>query len=72
MASPKAPCGHDGEYIIGNFVRCLTKGCDGVAKPKSVPFVAKTSSGNLTMIPDDFWDDEPTNPFYPMAPAWCP
>lgn len=27
----KAPCGHDGEPIIGTFVRCL-KGCDDVKK----------------------------------------
>jgi hypothetical protein len=23
----KAPCGHDGEYVIGQFIRC-SKGCD--------------------------------------------
>lgn len=26
----KAPCGHDGEPIIGAFVNCRTKGCDGL------------------------------------------
>ena len=32
----KAPCGHDGEYVIGTYVRCLTKGCDG--QPKRTHF----------------------------------
>jgi hypothetical protein len=27
----KAPCGHDGEHVIGQFVRCLT-GCDDVVE----------------------------------------
>lgn len=30
-----ADCGHQGEVVIGTFIRCLTKGCDGKAKPKS-------------------------------------
>lgn len=25
-----APCGHVGEHVIGNFIRCL-EGCDGEA-----------------------------------------
>ena len=24
----KAPCGHDGEHVVGTYVRCL-EGCDG-------------------------------------------
>lgn len=25
-----APCGHIGEFVVGQFVQCLTKGCDGL------------------------------------------
>ena len=24
-----APCGHAGEHVIGQYVRCLRRGCDG-------------------------------------------
>ena len=25
-----APCGHPGEHVVGQYIRCLTKGCDGL------------------------------------------
>ena len=27
----KAPCGHDGEHVVGRYVACLRTGCDGKA-----------------------------------------
>jgi hypothetical protein len=39
-----APCGHAGEVVIGTFIKCLTKGCDGVPKKPAAaaPTIAKT------------------------------
>lgn len=39
MTEHRAPCGHLGEPIVGTFVRCLTRGCDGLA-PQPDPLVA--------------------------------
>lgn len=45
-----APCGHPGEFLIGQYVRCLIPNCDGAAStgprcdrcssPKMEPFDA--------------------------------
>lgn len=29
-----APCGHDGEHVIGQFVTCSVRGCDGLPGKK--------------------------------------
>ncbi len=31
----KAPCGHKGEHVFGNFVVCL-EGCDSEAVPEEI------------------------------------
>lgn len=36
----KAPCGHDGEHVVGQYVRCDVAGCDGVPEhvdPEATP-----------------------------------
>lgn len=49
----KAPCGHDGEPVIGTFVNCRTPGCDGLprdfadeepTKPGACPKCRSTNS----------------------------
>lgn len=32
----KAPCGHEGEHVLGNYVRCAS-GCDEDAIPLALP-----------------------------------
>jgi hypothetical protein len=64
----KAPCGHEGEHIIGTYVRCL-KGCDAVKRQtfdvqqRPIPSPDPLDFSDLF----DDWDNDKT-PVY----RWCP
>lgn len=61
-----APCGHEGEHVIGNYVRCLS-GCDDKKPPKPMYIVSddvwnwSPLSRAIVRCPKCGKDDNPTN-----------
>ena len=40
-----APCGHEGEYVFGDYIRCLTPECDGKAPAEPATYTYYNPSG---------------------------
>jgi hypothetical protein len=65
-----APCGHDGEHVVGNYIRCL-QGCDRV-KPAVINLSQCPSCGSSEIEPFDL---DPLfyiyNPDTPIVDTHC-
>lgn len=58
----KAPCGHVGEHVIGNYVRCLI-GCDD---KRGAPVKAKPKSAYDVLV--ETWSLPPLSPPRKICP----
>lgn len=68
-----APCGHEGEHVVGNYVQCLS-GCDEV-KPKEPAAKAKKDAIEERMHQwqrDYLSKPFPTKPTLPPRPPGLP